>query len=120
MVRYYKVMDSNSVTMFYCTEGPSNEKVLDGFIGELRSKNSIYLQRDRACRAYWDSKDDFLGAESILENAIEITKDDYEAALGVIEAMIDCDVSLIDIMCDVGVCKKTSDVKTEPVYIDDV
>lgn len=118
MIKYYKIMDNNSVTMFYCTEGPSNEKVLDGFIGELRSKNSIYLQRDRACRAYWDAKEEFQGTETLLENAIEITEGDYEAALSVIEAMIDCEVSLIDVMCDVNNDKKQNDVKTEPVYID--
>lgn len=107
---YYKISYPESLILFY--HDLENDK-LDGVIEEAKTNNKLVIQKHMSVSCYNNVLDNTL-ASSMIKKAKQITEEEYNIAVSVVEAMIGSDEWLIS---DNDYKEVKKEVVTETVYV---
>lgn len=107
-MKYYKINYDYSILMFYLDE---EHDVIKGMIEEVRTESKVTVQKHKDSSCYSNVSKNTT-AQVMLKKAEEITKNEYELGVLVVNSMINSDEWLI---ADREPTKK--EVVTEVVYV---
>ena len=107
MMTYFKILYDYSIILFYLDK---DKDELNGMIEELRTESKLTIQRHDCSGIYENVSKNSL-AQAMINNAVEITKEEYDTAASVVDAMIKNDWFI----STHNVAKK--EVVTETVYV---
>lgn len=107
-MKYYKIVYDYSIIMFYFDE---EKDAIKGVFEEIRTDTKVTMQRHKDS-SYYSRVSQNTMAQTMINKATEITKNEYELGKFVVDSMIDSDEWLIT---EKKVAKK--EVVTEVVYV---
>lgn len=105
--KFYKIKEKTSLVMFYYN---ITKDYVYGIIEEYKSDCKLTLYKHNTCHLTASTN---TIAQAMLKNAVEITEDEYNIAVDILNAMINTD----EMYLDVSPKHIEKEVKLEAIYV---